>query len=158
MVQRADVRRGEERVGPGRTRPRDHPPLRELAPSQRLILSWQRVAGNAAVCQALSHHVVQRRGPDTMRSQQATSTGPQASDAPPVFEDLPEAVQKELVDMGLDYTYMQAKPTQRLCFLNIWAKMKTDGLWAWVAEVRFTTEPGQLTPPQALPDPRTRDR
>jgi hypothetical protein len=66
--------------------PRPGGPSRpELAPDQQLILGWQRLAGNAAVCQALAHPpVVQRAKPEPMRPLKTA------------YKTLPAAVQKVL--------------------------------------------------------------
>lgn len=82
---RASVRWREEPLDLGRDPWRGGQTRHELAPDQQLVLSWQQLAGNAAVCQALAHlPVVQRARPEPMRPLKAA------------YKTLPEAVQDVL--------------------------------------------------------------
>lgn len=106
-----------------------------MTPGQ--IMWLQRKAGNQAVIRLVTSARISRQG--NMNEEHV-----QGSPVAPTFQTLPEAAQKELIDMGLDYAYMSANPQQRMSILNIWTKMKADKLWAYVTDIHFTNEPGQL--------------
>lgn len=135
------------------------------------MLQLQGMVGNKAVLGLVERSVWSGRAPSVQRKQgrQDSTAAPAAGndqisrqkaetklvvtvrDQPvPAFEGLRKEVQDELIACGADYFYESSTPIYRLSFLNIYAKMKLDGLAGYIAEVHRGVlhsedpSPGQL--------------